>query len=417
MKKETSERFNFTPTRLNKATHKGDKPDYFIYDDSIDGLRLKITRNGVKTFEFRRWDKIRKKAVRVTIDRWKGNNLLSVRERAEGYLVNMLEGRDPQEEKIEKRNELSFDHYAQGYIKDQVDRGLRDAQNVESRYRNHVKPHLGNKRISEITLEVIKAGFHNLPKQKSNRGKGTTTISRTTANRCLKVVRGVFAMPALEHLNNPAAKVKEFSEMSRSRFCKPDELRRLTAKLHTVSEDFALVFRLALLTGARKENLLSMQSKDIDFDLYTWTIPAEQSKNKENMIIPLIPEAVELIEQRRKDQRTAGILSKYIFPSDSESGHIADIKRAWAKLKREAGVDSGLRFHDLRRSVGSYMAQAGLPLNQIGAVLGHKDLKTTLVYARLSPGVIAESLATGVSHMMEQAEKAGKKVVNLRKGE
>ena len=42
-----------------------------------------------------------------------------------------------------------------------------------------------------------------------------------------------------------------------------------------------------------------------------------------------------------------------------------------------------VRLHDLRRSVGSWMASAGVSLHIIGKILNHQDVKTTEIYARL----------------------------------
>jgi integrase len=51
---------------------------------------------------------------------------------------------------------------------------------------------------------------------------------------------------------------------------------------------------------------------------------------------------------------------------------------------REAAGLEDIRFHDVRRTAGSYMAQAGVPLQVIGEVLGHQHPAITKVYARLA---------------------------------
>ncbi len=41
----------------------------------------------------------------------------------------------------------------------------------------------------------------------------------------------------------------------------------------------------------------------------------------------------------------------------------------------------GFRFHDLRHTAATRMVEAGVPLFQVGQILGHTDPKTTMRYA------------------------------------
>lgn len=72
-----------------------------------------------------------------------------------------------------------------------------------------------------------------------------------------------------------------------------------------------------------------------------------------------------------------------------------------------------MTLHDLRRTCGSYLAQAGVPLHTIGAILGHKDEVITKLYARLAQDderAALEALAgklrpvLGLSHVDEEPE-------------
>jgi integrase len=71
----------------------------------------------------------------------------------------------------------------------------------------------------------------------------------------------------------------------------------------------------------------------------------------------------------------------WVFPSDSASGHLLDPKNGWAALVKRAKIKD-LHMHDLRRSLGSYMAMAGASLSVIGNALNHREVSTTRkVYA------------------------------------
>ncbi len=69
------------------------------------------------------------------------------------------------------------------------------------------------------------------------------------------------------------------------------------------------------------------------------------------------------------------------------------IQRAWARACRAAGVD-GKTFHDLRHSAASEMVNAGVPEATIGAVLGHRDRRSTRRYTHLRLPTLAEAVKT-----------------------
>lgn len=56
-------------------------------------------------------------------------------------------------------------------------------------------------------------------------------------------------------------------------------------------------------------------------------------------------------------------------------------------------MGDGVRFHDLRHSTASEMVNAGVPLHTIGAVLGHKDPRSTMRYSHLQRDTLADAVA------------------------
>lgn len=71
----------------------------------------------------------------------------------------------------------------------------------------------------------------------------------------------------------------------------------------------------------------------------------------------------------------------YVFVGQHGVGHLHDLKRAWDRIRVRAGIHN-VRFHDLRRTVGSWLAASGESLHLIGKVLNHRDVSTTAIYAR-----------------------------------
>lgn len=104
----------------------------------------------------------------------------------------------------------------------------------------------------------------------------------------------------------------------------------------------------------------------------------EYTKGKNIRRVPLNRVALEVLEGRRGlawDQR--------VFEADFE--HVT--WRHLRPLARECGVRE-ISYHDLRHSFASHLAMAGVSVWKIQKVLGHADIKTTMRYMHLAPGVL-----------------------------
>jgi integrase len=209
----------------------------------------------------------------------------------------------------------------------------------------------------------------------------------------------MFAMAVDEGLVNvnPARGVKRFREEKRDRFLRGDELPRFFAALTEATEliqDFVLV---SLLCGARRSNVQAMKWCDIDFTTRLWRIPPEQSKNKMVVVVPLSPPVLGILERRR----AAGNGSAWVLPSPrpGRAGHLVEPKRGWRAILKRAGLDD-VRLHDLRRSLGSWLAISGTSMPIIGKALGHTQLKATEIYARLSLDPVAAAVEEAGNAML-----------------
>jgi integrase len=74
--------------------------------------------------------------------------------------------------------------------------------------------------------------------------------------------------------------------------------------------------------------------------------------------------------------------SDFVFPGSGATRHVAEPKTAWYRIRERASV-SDVRIHDLRRTLGSWLAVQGFSLPLIGRALNHRSVSTTQIYARL----------------------------------
>ncbi len=106
-------------------------------------------------------------------------------------------------------------------------------------------------------------------------------------------------------------------------------------------------------------------------------------KNELRATVKLLPEAVELIERYRDDERET------LFPMI----YHPNLKRHMKALAALAGIKDDLCFHQARHSFASLITlDAGVPIETISRMLGHSSIKTTQAYARVTPRKLFEDM-------------------------
>jgi integrase len=173
-------------------------------------------------------------------------------------------------------------------------------------------------------------------------------------NRSVALIRSMFNFARKKrHFSgeNPAASVDFFPEEKRERFLSPDELRRVNeALLQEPNEYWRAYFPLTLLLGPRKNDLLGARWADIDFEQRTWRLPT--TKAGRSHLLPLPESAVDILRSLPSRGQ------EFIFPGIGRTGHLAEPKKAWVRIRNRAGVPD-VRIHDLRRTLGSWLAASG----------------------------------------------------------
>jgi integrase len=199
------------------------------------------------------------------------------------------------------------------------------------------------------------------------------------ANRILERIRSIFNKAIAWGWDgaNPAIGIQKYREKSRDRFLQPDEFPRFFEALGNEPNEAARDFiMISLLTGARKANTLAMRWADVTFSACTWRI--EDTKNSDPLTVHLPTQAMAILTARKLVAD-----GPWVFPGQGATGHLADPKKAWLRILKEAGIDN-LRIHDLRRTLGSYQAATGANGYIIGKSLGHRSQQSTAIYARLN---------------------------------
>lgn len=172
------------------------------------------------------------------------------------------------------------------------------------------------------------------------------------------------------------------------RFLKEDECDRLLLAIKDSPNPLLQYFvPLALMTGARKRELLDAKWEDFDFEKRVWVIPMTKSGRPRH--VPLIPEVVSLLEKLRQAlpalvEQQALLEIPWVLPNPKTGKPFKSIFNSWNTARKVAGVED-LRVHDLRHSFASALVNHGVPIYDVQKLLGHQDIRTTERYAHLDP--------------------------------
>jgi integrase len=347
-----------------------------IYYDG-HGFGLRVTANGARSFilSYRTGDG---RARRLTIGDLGAWTVAAARTEAAELRRQIDQGGDPLGELQDERNAETVSDLADRFLLEHGTR-LRPKSLLDYRrlIKRHIHPALGRHKVKSVTF----ADIDRLHRR----------ISETApyqANRCLALLSVMFALAVRWHMriDNPCVGVARNKEHSRERYLTGDELDRLLAALNGYRDQrTAAIFKLLLLTGARRGEVLSMQWQDVELGAGTWTKPHGRTKQKERHVIPLSAAARTVLDGLKPER------SGFIFPAGrGASGHVRTVEKPWKTICEAAGITK-LRVHDLRHSYAAQLASAGIGLHVIGGLLGHRKPATTARYAHLTDRALREA--------------------------
>ena len=208
-------------------------------------------------------------------------------------------------------------------------------------------------------------------------------VSPASVNRDLAVLKNMFSK-AVEWgfaVDNPVKRVKMLRETGRrERFLTHEEAEML---LTECSAWLRPIVTVALHTGMRRGELLGLTWRDVDFHVGCIVLDPEGTKSGRGRKIPMNRTVCNSLEELRGQTPVRGLDAPVFHGPDGGDPNMT-LRRQFGRVKRKVGL-AGFRFHDLRHSHASFLVQAGVPLNTVRDLLGHRSLAMTLRYAHLSP--------------------------------
>lgn len=380
---------NFTEEYIKSLV--SDAKSYEVGDTKIRNFFCRVSPKGMKTYLIIK--KVKQKPVYVTIGQAEEINLKEARIKAIEIIDELNKNKNRNKERKEENSQPTLTEFFETkYIPQYAEKYTKPktlAENI-SIFRRRLKKKWGESHLKEITRDDIEL-MHSRIKSKDG---------VFAANKALTLIKHLLNKAVewryLEY--STATGIKPYKWKSRERFINPEEMSRFFDALE--AEQDLLVkgyIYISLYTGQRCSNVLSMRWRNIDLTNKIWHI--SDTKNGNSLNVPLIPDAVELLTEMKRNKGS----SDWVFPSEhSKTGHWFYPQKMWKNFLKKAEIQD-LRLHDIRRTLGSYEAMAGVSLPLISKTLGHKSFQATEVYARMNVDSIRDAISSAVSLMHKRA--------------
>lgn len=365
---------NFTKKELTGLKPPAEGKRLRIRDAKQKGLYIDVTPNGTITFYFRQ--ALDGEMVNERIGPFGPITIEQARMRAAELASMVARGENPNEHSAPKRGELTLGDLFQHYIDTHGKKSTKTWAVMEKDFARN-SGDLAAKKLSRITNAMAEDLHSQLAKERG----------RYTANRTIQLLRAVFNKGKRSKLffgENPFEGITLYKEQPRERFLTKAEAKKLLTALEVHPNDTLRDFiTLCLFMGLRKNNLMSLRWDYIDLDEGTLRLP--DTKNGTIQTIALGEHELAILKSRESDE------SPWVFPGADKSKHMTDIKKAWMTFRDTVKLGD-CTIHDLRRSLGSSMANANVNIALVKNALHHKDIKTTLaVYARTQDEAVKQA--------------------------
>jgi len=154
---------------------------------------------------------------------------------------------------------------------------------------------------------------------------------------------------------------------ARSRVLDDRELRAIWLSAETMGYPFGRLVQLLLLTGQRRNEVVSMAWPQLDVEERTWTLPAALTKNNRAHVVPITDAALSVMQSIPRF--TDGLL----FASRSNSERSFS---GFSKSKRQFDIMCGVTnwtLHDLRRTAATRLGRLKVAPHVVERILNHSS--------------------------------------------
>ena len=410
--------------KLTKATIAGlrlpeGKSDAIFFDDDVPGFGLRIRAGGKKTWivQYR----VGKMQRRITLGAVNALDPEKARKAARDRLAQVTLGGDPQREKADARASaaITLGSLVNRYLTFKEGSVRKSTHSETKRYLRDYWKTLHKVPIYEVHRRDIAARL--------------TLISEehgpVAAARARIALSGIFAWAMREGIvdANPVIGTNKPPEPpSRDRVLTDAELGEIWAACR--DNDYGRIVKLALLTGARREEIGGLTWQEIDIERAEINLPPERTKNGRPHMIPLSPLALSIVRVVPEREGREYLFGEGAGAFSGWSKGKSALDRRILKARRDAAKVNGAsdakpmpdwRHQDLRRTAATRMADLGIQPHVIEAILNHVSGSKAGVAGVYNRSLYATekraALLVWADHVLAVLDGHGQKAISARK--
>lgn len=337
-----------------------------------DGLFMVVKTTGKKLWRFRYQRPATKQRTMMGLGAFPALSLADARRVRADYLSLLANGIDPQTqaEQLTEQQQIALDSIfstvaANWFALKQASVTADYAKDIWRSLEKDVFPAIGEIPVQEIKARKLVEALEPI------KARGALETVRRLVQRINEIL--IYAVNTGLIDANPASGIGMAFEKPKKQnmpTLRPEELPKLMRSLvmSNLSVPTRCLIEWQLLTLVRPSEASGARWAEIEFDTKLWIIPAERMKAKREHIVPLSPQALEILEV----MKPISAHREHVFPSRNDSKVPMNSQTANAALKR-IGYGGKLVAHGLRSIASTALNEAGFNPDVIEAALAHSD--------------------------------------------
>ncbi|ENZ8243329.1 TPA: tyrosine-type recombinase/integrase [Klebsiella aerogenes] len=337
-----------------------------------DGLFLIVKTSGKKLWRFRYQRPATKQRTMMGLGAFPALSLADARGLRADYLALLANGIDPQiqAEVAEEEQQIALDSIfstvAANWFQLKSKSVTPDyAKDIWRSLEKDVFPAIGETPVQQIKARALVEALEPI------KARGALETVRRLVQRINEIM--IYAVNTGLIDTNPASGIGMAFEKPKKQnmpTLRPEELPKLMRSLvmSNLSVQTRCLIEWQLLTLVRPSEASGARWAEIDLDTKLWSIPAERMKAKREHVVPLSPQALEVLEV----MKPISAHREHIFPSRNDPKLPMNSQTANAALKR-MGYGGKLVAHGLRSIASTAMNEAGFNSDIIEAALAHVE--------------------------------------------
>ena len=339
----------------------------------------------------------------------------TARDLARKKLAAVAIGQDPSADRHAVRTGLTVAEVCDWYLKEAEAGHLlgRNRRPIKastlrvdrSRIQTHIKPLLGSRAVSGLTLGDVEGMQADIAAGKSARGRkgrgGRATGGAGVAGRTISTLRALLGHASRLKIiaKSPAQGVRQIAGNKRQRRLSEDEIRYLGQVMYEAGlvgeHPIGLrAIRFMLLTGFRRMEVLGLERPWFSRKEHCVRFPDTKSGPQLRVLGEAAMDCLESVPKRDD--------SAFVFPADVGDGHFIGVVRVLHRVCARAKLDD-VTPHTLRHTFASVAGDLGFSELTIAGLLGHSARGVTQRYVHLDKALLiaADEVAATIARLLD----------------